>query len=140
MHFSTAGSIEFSDFESDEDVNYIVSYWYKLGSSISVTGGSELNTTPGLNGWLCATALVDNPTSLIINVGAGSDIDNVRAYPEQAQMVTYTHYPGVGISSVSDQNNMTSYYKYDAFDRLISIFDSKGNMLKSYEYYYKNKP
>ena len=69
------------------------------------------------------------------NIGAATRyIDEVRICPEDARMVTYTHSPGVGITSQTDPNGNTTYYEYDALGRLSAVRDNERRLLKSYQY------
>lgn len=61
-------------------------------------------------------------------------IDEVRVYPQDARMTTYTHLPGVGMTSQTDPNGHTVYYEYDTLGRLSVIRDNERRMLKSYQY------
>ena len=65
---------------------------------------------------------------------AGKLIDEVRIHPRDAVMTTYTHLPGIGLSSQSDPNGHTTYYEYDALGRLSTIRDNERRLLKSYRY------
>lgn len=65
---------------------------------------------------------------------AGKLIDEVRIHPRDAVMTTYTHLPGIGLSSQSDPNGHTTYYEYDALGRLSAIRDNERRLLKSYRY------
>ena len=65
-------------------------------------------------------------------------IDELRFYPAEAQMTTYTYEPGIGITSISDQNSNTIYYEYDSFNRLSLVRDQDQKILKQYQYNYKN--
>jgi YD repeat-containing protein len=53
-----------------------------------------------------------------------------------AQMTTYTYDPVVGITSTTDAKNMTTYYEYDSFQRLMHIRDKDRNIIKSFCYNY----
>ena len=71
--------------------------------------------------------------------GAGTIwIDNVRLYPADAQMTTYTYKPLVGLTSETDPNGITTYYEYDDFGRLKLVKDTNGDIIKMYEYNYKS--
>jgi len=45
----------------------------------------------------------------------------------------------IGITSMSDPNNVTTYYEYDALGRLKFIKDSNHDVVKRYEYHYKDQ-
>lgn len=62
-----------------------------------------------------------------------------RARIPNAQVITYTYKPLVGITSETDINRRTTYYDYDDLGRLKTIKDHDGNILKQYEYHYKNQ-
>ena len=51
---------------------------------------------------------------------------------------TYTYKPLVGMTSQTDAKGMTTYYEYDAFQRLKTVKDQNGNILKQTDYHYKN--
>jgi hypothetical protein len=63
-------------------------------------------------------------------------VDDVRFYPASAQMTTYTYLPGVGQTSVTDANNIATYYEFDTTGRLAVVRDNNLNILKSYTYNY----
>jgi hypothetical protein len=71
-----------------------------------------------------------------VTITDGDAIDDVRIYPEDAEMTTYTYIPLVGISSITDINNRVSNYQYDALSRLWLIRDDQGNIVKKYCYNY----
>lgn len=66
-------------------------------------------------------------------------IDDVRIFPSDAQMTTYTYDPLKGMTSEMDLNGRTIYYDYDALGRLMYIRDKDGNILKKYEYKYQQQ-
>jgi YD repeat-containing protein len=63
--------------------------------------------------------------------------DDIRIYPADAQMTTYTYDPLVGMTSMTDTKGMTMYYEYDGFQRLLNIRDRDGNIIKHTEYHYQ---
>lgn len=48
----------------------------------------------------------------------------------------YTYSPLWGVTSKTEPNGKTTYYKYDDFGRLIGVLDHNGNVLNKYEYNY----
>lgn len=66
----------------------------------------------------------------------GDAIDEVRVIPNDAQIVTYTYEPLIGITSKCDVNNHLVFYNYDAYGRLRTIKDEDGNILKLISYKY----
>lgn len=64
-------------------------------------------------------------------------IDDIRIYPQDAQLKTFTYKPLYGVTSETDAKGMTIYYEYDSFQRLKAIKDQDGNIIKSFDYQYK---
>lgn len=64
-------------------------------------------------------------------------VDDLRFYPKDARMTTYTHIPLVGVSSISDENNNCIFYEYDSFGRLKITKDQNGKILEKTDYNYK---
>ena len=67
----------------------------------------------------------------------GEAYDDIRIYPSDAQMTTYTYSPLIGMTSQTDPKCQTTYYEYDSFQRLKNIKDQNGNIINSYTYNYK---
>ncbi len=101
--------------------DYILTYWKK---------------SPGQNWQFVKENISGNS---LIGDTDGTLIDEVRVYPEGALMTTYTYDPLVGITSVTDPKDHTTRYEYDTSNRLKTIRDFEGNLLKSYEYHYVNE-
>jgi hypothetical protein len=104
---------------------YVITYWKRP------TGGGA---------WVfqeqtVTTASATPPNEVIGQ--AGYSIDEVRMYPKGAEMTTYTYEPGLGILSMTDSNNLISYYEYDILGRLKVIKNDKGEIQKQYSYNYK---
>jgi hypothetical protein len=88
-----------------------------------------------IGGWTYYEHLVKNATYTSIT-GRGL-IDEVRLYPSDAQMTTYTYKPQVGMTSQCDARSIFTYYEYDTYSRLHLIRDLNKNITKliCYNYY-----
>lgn len=71
-----------------------------------------------------------------ITVDATDLIDEVRLYPINAEISTFTYKPFIGISSACDVNYNIVYYEYDEFNRLSMIKDENNNIIKKIDYEY----
>ncbi len=56
-----------------------------------------------------------------------------------AYLTTFTHKPGVGISTQTDPNGRTTHYVYDSLGRLLRVVDHEGYTLQEQEYHYANQ-
>lgn len=65
--------------------------------------------------------------------------DDVRIYPKDAQITTYTYDHVLGMTSTEDMNGRTTYYEYDDFGQLIATRDSDKNIIKAYKYRYSSQ-
>ena len=103
---------------------YIVSYWIKDNA-----------TAP----WRFVKETFTVQENLVVfnkSIGtATSYIDELRIYPQDARMVSYTYDPGIGKTSETDINDRSTYTQYDAFGRVIEIRDNNQHKRTSYEYY-----
>jgi hypothetical protein len=79
-------------------------------------------------------------TSSITISGTGSYIDEVRLYPETAQMTTFAYEPQIGLTAQCDANDRITYYQYDAAGRLILVKDDNGYVLKKICYNFQGQP
>jgi YD repeat-containing protein len=102
---------------------YILSYWIKQ--------------TPASAWEFITQKITITGSGYTATIGAsGKYIDELRIYPENAVMTTYTYDPLIGVTTSTDANDVTTYYVYDSLGRLKYIKDDKGNILKKYEYHY----
>ena len=127
-------------FASSPSQSYIVSYWSKNGSY-------NVNGTPATQGrtavindqtWICYQHAVTGVSS--ISVSGTGVIDELRLYPKDAQMNTYTYDILKGLTSKTDIGNHIVYYEYDDFGRLRLARDQDNNIVKKICYNYAGQP
>lgn len=63
---------------------------------------------------------------------------NLNISKPMAQVTTRTYLSGVGINTETSPSGLITTYEYDKFNRLETVFDNDGKVLKSYKYNYKN--
>jgi hypothetical protein len=118
---------------------YVVTYWTKNASPLTITGTITGYPLKGatLNGWTFYEHHITGQTT--ITVSGSGNIDELRLYPLGALMTSYTYAPFMGVTSTSDAKGEISYYEYDSFNRLMNIKDQNGNIIKNYSYHYPNQ-
>ena len=115
---------------------YKVSYWSNQSSACTITGtvGSATKgetITMGTTDWTYYEHTITGVSSITISSTAtDARIDELRLYPSDAQMTTYTYDALFGITSQFDVNNKSIYYEYDDLGRLKLIRDQDKNILK----------
>jgi hypothetical protein len=77
-----------------------------------------------------------NEQPFFSNITLTGPVDDIRIFPADAQMTTYTYDPLIGMTSQWDPNNKVVYYEYDALRRLSLIRDQDRNIIKKYCYNY----
>ncbi len=55
------------------------------------------------------------------------------------QITTYTYNPLIGVTSITPPSGIRELYKYDLANRLESVKDVNGNLLKEFQYQYKKE-
>lgn len=118
--------------------SYSLEFWAKGTITVSTQATLVDKSEPDVNGWSLHRYNVysSGTTTLLLSGNADSYMDELRLFPTGSQMHTYTYKLGVGISSETDANNLTSYYEYDEFGRLKYVKDDNENVLRTYEYRY----
>jgi len=101
--------------------SYLLTYWQKLGNLWSLV----MNTVSVSTGSYA--------------ISLSGQIDDVRFYPASAQMTTSTFDPLTGITSSTNPKSNTTFYEYDTFQRLKTIKDHNGDIVKSFSYNYSIK-
>lgn len=66
-----------------------------------------------------------------------SIVSTLKSALPNAHISSCTFQPLVGMLSQTDSKGKTTYYEYDGFQRLKFIKDQNGNVVKSYDYHYK---
>lgn len=103
---------------------YIVAYYWRSGPTADWELQRENKTCAG---------------SLLTTSKSTGQIDELRVFPSDAQMNTFTQDPLIGISSQTDPNGITTYYVNDSQGRLVRILDQNKKVLKEYKYNYTNQ-
>ena len=115
--------------------SYVITFWTRSGTA--TVNGSSASTSLTRNGWTYNEITI--PTGVTsVSIAGTATIDELRLYPSDAQMITYTHEPLVGLTAQSDINNRINYYEYDGLGRLMLVRDMLGNIIKTINYHYKN--
>jgi|GEM_PF-895576 len=126
--------------------SYIVSFWTKGNGNVSFDYNyvpyNQIDLPPDGRGWEYHQKIIDMGTSNYLSIygfeGSGpTTIDDIKIYPVGSQMTTYTYDPLIGVTSITDLKNMTTYYEYDIFQRLINIKDQNGDIIKHTDYHYQ---
>ncbi|OQP38769.1 hypothetical protein A4H97_18805 [Niastella yeongjuensis] len=115
--------------------SYVVTLWANGNCTVNGLAGTQLAVSKRIGSWRLLEWKLDNVSAVDIN---GDYIDEVRLYPADAQMVTYTYDPLIGMTAKTDVNNRISYFEYDAAGRLLHIKDDAYNILKKYQYAYQD--
>lgn len=144
--------------DNDNSVKYYYSGWvYSTATSVDLyffhqnTNDSYLGTgwegeyvrTSEKNKWVYIEGAINVPASKkciylrVDNNGSGTVwFDDLRLYPADANMTTYTYKPLIGITSETGHNNKSLHYKFDDLGRAILAKDHEGNVLNTTEYNY----
>lgn len=102
--------------------SYLLSYWQKNSGVWTYQ----------------STTVILNGSTTTYTISLTGQVDEIRFCPVGALMTTYTYAPGLGITSVTDENNQTTYYEYDAMGRLWLVKDHNKKIIKEHKYNYRN--
>lgn len=139
---------------------YRINFWYKVPSApqpnvppivMHTWNGNVETMTPfattvkSRNGWhYCEYIIPASYTGTLTIIKGYSEpvtyIDDIRFYPAQSQMTTYTFDPLIGMTSETDVNGKTTYYEYDALNRLAYVKNENKDIIKAVCYNYAGQP
>jgi hypothetical protein len=147
---SQIGTCEFffEGFEENPDLSVVTSasgahtgakYW-RGDYTVSFTGSSS--RTYKIEYWYLDTQgkwiyQSKNYSGTSMALTDGVSIDDVRIYPVDAAMTSYTHRATFGASSILDISGRAKYYEYDGTGRLRLIRDDDRNIIKQIKYNFK---
>jgi len=110
---------------------YTISLWSK-NATPTVNGSPPLRTGEAINNWTYFEFQVANVSSL--NIYGSCLVDEVKVYPKNAQMTSYTYDPLIGVTSQSDMNGKITYYEYDQWGRLKLVRNNDRDVVKVFDY------
>lgn len=144
---------------------YRVSFWAKKGTAETAHSIRFYFSGPGMGGgWQVLKTLQTadqweyfefqliplNNGNIEMHVGSDNIlgtggkfhyIDDLRIYPLDGTMRTFSYYPlTLQLASITDKNSIYSYFDYDKLGRLIHVWDQDKNLLKRYQYHYGANP
>lgn len=119
--------------------DYKLEFWAQ--GTVTVSGGtvtSISSSSPDANGWTYYEKSMNLTSTGSVQFDGTTFIDEIRLYPMDAQMTSYTYKPLIGITTQTDARGYTTYYEYDDSGRLERIKGNDGNIVEEYKYKYKN--
>jgi hypothetical protein len=131
------GRITISNLHYENRVGYTVSFWAKaIASGATLNLNDEVINIDYDSDWKYYETRINNVESLVIqnNSSVSTYMDELRVYPSNAMMNTYTYKPYYGITSSCDINNNIINNVYDSHGRVIMVKDQDKNVIAIYNY------
>jgi RHS repeat-associated protein len=125
---------------------YVVSYYTKNPASITISGiggasvtllGTSLSKL-NANGWYQIERQIDvnNSVGQVQLSGVGAQIDEIRMYPANALVTTYSYDNSLNLISMADESGKITRFEYDNLHRLVGVYDHNDHLLTSSSYEY----
>jgi len=131
--YDNQGNIKTVSIENGLKVNYL--YSYKGQYPIAKIENAEYNAVESALGGAAAVEALRNTVSPTDTYLAGI-FTTLRNSLFNAQVTGYSYKPLVGITSLTDPRGQKTTYEYDSFQRLSTVKDHAGNIVKQYCYNY----
>ncbi|HMP28399.1 MAG TPA: hypothetical protein PKD85_02295, partial [Saprospiraceae bacterium] len=118
---------------------YILSYYTKSIGNVSINGGTILltrNSAIDAQGWYYTERIIQCTANATVTVNVnGTYIDEVRLYPADALMTSYSINKGTELlTTIAGENAVPIFYEYDALSRLQGIRNFNRAYLQAFEY------
>jgi len=120
---------------------YLLTLYTKGQGNVSVNVGSQSVSGTSTSTWQYQQLELNitTPNTVVtITPASGVALDEIRLHPVSSQMTSRTYYDWGGIRDMVDVKGQKLIYEYDIFLRLKAIKDLDGNILKTWNYHYKN--
>lgn len=116
-----------------EDVHEVYLWGYRNEFPVARVVGATYNEVAGL----INTSVLNNPASDQV---LRDEINKIRTAlaNSNTQVYTYTYSPQAGVTSETDPAGRVTYYQYDGFQRLATVKDVDGNIIKHFDYRYQH--
>jgi len=99
----------------------------------------ENSSYSNLESILGASNLISFSTATSTHSGVNNFLAPLRSDPrtKNSLISTFSYRPLIGLSTMTDSKGMTVFYDYDNLQRLKAIKDQDGNIVKQFDYHYK---
>lgn len=113
--------------------SYVVSFWAKGTGTLNV-GSQAVNLTSDWQFFQLRHNQGAGGNLIVSASSSTSKIDELRAHPVEAQMQSLTYDLLTGVTSMIGPNGIPVFYEYDDQQRLQTVRDQAGQILKFIQY------
>jgi YD repeat-containing protein len=114
--------------------DYLVAFRWDGTGVVTLNG--EAVPRPAGTGWLACQYRLHLVSPKSITITGTGRVDELRLCPVEAQLVSFTSIPLVGMSSQTGPDGRTTSYEYDGLGRLVRTRDEQGRILSQQQYHY----